>query len=802
MFRILREAPLAVGFLPWRFVPGEDALVLVVKGTYRLQHGGRAAPMDPEPLLGDVFAGDDPLTGACQYASDVVPFKPRADAMLTGIVHTPEGRAIPQCSASFSVVDGDGVRSGPRSRAAGHLSLLVSGDRWWLDPAGGKASEPRPFSEMPLGYERAFGGPGFLANPAGKGAHLEGREAIERPLPNIEDPRDLVKRPQDRPAPAGFGPLSAHWAHRAGKWPRIGPGWVEDRWPHPPDDIDYAYFNAAQPALQIDGYLRGDESIVCENLHPARRRYECELPRVRARAFAVDTEDGKERFREVGLRLDTLFVDMEAEKLVLVWRGSVPVRSADLDEVSHVYVAVESVDEPRGTVDHHRRAFEIARAEANARKEPEAPIVDVPPAPRSAAPRVEAPPPPPPPSSILPEAMKQKLASLGYSNEVIAAFDRGDVVAGFAIARAGAGDQEAFDRQLAASNARIKQMLVKAGHDPALADPRPKAPPSKPAPEAAANTKQPWSRARVEAALIGEVPLAGEDLGGLDLSDLDLRRCDLSGAILQGANLTGARLDEATLSGANLSAARAARCSLRGARLDEADLTGAALDGAILTGADLAGAVLDDAVLAGARLTGVKAARAYLRRADLSHADLTGADLTEAHLDGARVDGAVIRDADLTGGSAEGIVGESVDLRGSTLVRLNASENSKLPKAKLKGCRAERSRWMGADLSSADLSRCDLRGADLSRADLSEASLAGSDCFEADFTRSKLRRASLDGANLWAARMEGVDLRRASLKQASLYQAQLYRAELDGADLEGAVTTGTLLDSPVRGWAR
>src|SRR6478752_3957262 len=128
MFKTLSNAPLELGFLNWRFVPGEDALVLVLKGTYRLRHGGRAEPVEKrDPLSGDVFAGEDPLVSACDYASDVVPFKPRADAMLVGKAHTPDGRALPQCSASFTV-------------GKASLALLISGDRYWLDPAGGRAS--------------------------------------------------------------------------------------------------------------------------------------------------------------------------------------------------------------------------------------------------------------------------------------------------------------------------------------------------------------------------------------------------------------------------------------------------------------------------------------------------------------------------------------------------------------------------------------------------------------------------------------------------------------------------------------
>src|SRR5215207_9230877 len=45
-------------------------------------------------------------------------------------------------------------------------TLLVFGDRYW---DGQRASPPKPFEQMPIGWERAYGGSGFPPNPVGKG---------------------------------------------------------------------------------------------------------------------------------------------------------------------------------------------------------------------------------------------------------------------------------------------------------------------------------------------------------------------------------------------------------------------------------------------------------------------------------------------------------------------------------------------------------------------------------------------------------------------------------------------------------
>ncbi|HEY4119578.1 MAG TPA: DUF2169 domain-containing protein [Byssovorax sp.] len=785
MFRTLRDAPLAVGFLSWRFMPREDSLVLVVKGTYALAHGGRAVAVDPEPVLGDVFAGDDALAGACLHASELVPFKPKADALLVGKVYTPEGKPLPRCSASFSV-------------GGAALSLLVTGDRYWLHPPSPQTSEPRPFSAMDIGYARAFGGPGWAANPAGRGVFAaDAHDAIDRPLPNVEDPRDLVQKPGDRPAPAGFGPLSPHAAHRMATWPRALGSYAEERWPWPPEGLDHRYFNAAQPALQIEGYLRGDEAITCENLHPKHRRFTCELPRERARCFVVEGD----RFREIALRLDTISVDMEAGKLALVWRGSLVVASDTFDEVSHVYVTTEPLDGPRASVEAHRMRLEVLRLEADAK------TVAAPPAPAgndNDAPKAAAPPmpkPPAPPKPLVTAAERAMLERKGAPAAVLEALDRGDAEGAQTAAAAASGQSaEVFERSLGDAREKLRAALAAAGEDASLVDARP---PKLPKPRVAPKgPPAPWTRERVEACLMSGVPIGDADLGGLDLSKLDFSTRDLTGCLLTGARLGEARFDEAILVGANLADVDAQKASLRDARLDEADLTGANLAAADLTGAHLGGAVLDHAVLRGAHLDGVDAARAYVRHADLTGATLTKAKLVAARFDGATLDGASLRDADLTRASAQGVHAEGADLRGATLTRFVASEGSRFARVKLAGCRADRSIWSGADLKGADLTRCDLRRAELSSADLSGAKLSGADASEADLTSAKLTGAALDGANLRAGRLEQADLRRANLRNASLYQANVWRAQIEGLDRSGAFTAGTLFESPARGWAR
>ena len=236
--------------------------------------------------------------------------------------------------------------------------LRVSGDRYWGARTGRwVATEPEPFTEMPLAWARALGGEGYGPNPVGKGLSeavgLDG--VLRRPLPNVEDPAALVTSPDDRPEPAGLGPLSPLWAQRRAKLGTYGDDYVERHWPWFPEDFDWAYFNAAPAALQVEGYLRGDEPVVLENLHPEHQRYVSRLPGLRVRCFVTRVgERGEERFDEVEMRLDTLWIDADAERLVLVWRGWTGVADEDFEEVRHAFIVTEPTTEaPRG-LDHYR----------------------------------------------------------------------------------------------------------------------------------------------------------------------------------------------------------------------------------------------------------------------------------------------------------------------------------------------------------------------------------------------------------------------------------------------------------------
>ncbi len=107
-------------------------------------------------------------------------------------------------------------------------TLHVFGDRVWEKRFGSRElvpSEPIAFETMPISYQYAYGGStkteyGDLAyynNPVGKGYYLKKEDAVGQPLPNIEDPKNSVKKWEDQPDPLGIAPYPFNWGLRLTK---------------------------------------------------------------------------------------------------------------------------------------------------------------------------------------------------------------------------------------------------------------------------------------------------------------------------------------------------------------------------------------------------------------------------------------------------------------------------------------------------------------------------------------------------------------------------------------------------------
>ena len=311
---------------------GADTLVAIVKGTWRINRDGTLSLAEEQmPIcLEPVYRGE-PGASSIIHDSDVVLEKPGTDCILLGQAWAPRAGAS-SVDVSFAV--------GPVRRTA-----RVFGERTWMRRLWAMSvSRAIPFESIPLIWERSFGGMDLswpdpaghevcLENPVGRGllARKSKLEIDSMPLPNIEDPACLIKAPSDRPHPIGFGSVPPHWQPRAKYAGTYDDLWKKHRSPLPPEDLDPRFYVSA-PGLTTPRHLTGTEPVLLENA-AKRGRLRFALPGVQPRAkLRLGRADV-----ELALALDTVIVEPDEGRLVLVWRGKCEVHGM-VHEVGRVAV--------------------------------------------------------------------------------------------------------------------------------------------------------------------------------------------------------------------------------------------------------------------------------------------------------------------------------------------------------------------------------------------------------------------------------------------------------------------------------
>jgi hypothetical protein len=179
--------------------------------------------------------------------SDEVFYKGGVDLFVFGHARTERGRPQTQLKVVLEV-------------GAFRREVLVFGDRVWQRQ--GKQlvpSSPQSFKAIPLTLAYAYGGKvewdgldiAFPDNPEGKGFYAQEAEAVDQPLPNLEEPDQLIRRWDDRPDPVGW----AICAFPSG--PRLRNGVVLDE-EHTISKLRPQFFNAAFPRMIAERVQPGD----------------------------------------------------------------------------------------------------------------------------------------------------------------------------------------------------------------------------------------------------------------------------------------------------------------------------------------------------------------------------------------------------------------------------------------------------------------------------------------------------------------------------------------------------------------
>lgn len=344
---LIKDTPFEVAWLTWKARPNTSCLTVVVKATFSLVESG-ICPISDEQILptGDIH-NDEDVERSVRYESDLAYIKPRGEVLIAGSCFTTNGEPQTAALAAFKV--------GQVTKKMG-----IFGDRHFEGIFGGM-TKPEPFVEMPLCWERCFGGRKIKDNPVGQGRDKSpvGGKAVVR-LPNIEDPTNLMSSKRQKLAPHGAFPIPRTWPARMKQGGTYDARWQRTRWPWYPEDFQWSFFNAAPEDQQIKGFFRGDEEISLVGLHREHAKVDCRLPGLRARALLREAETGT--FKLLSPELDTITIDSDAGKVLCVWRAVTEVTSEALDEYSHLFVVHEPLGD-ENTLDEYQKQFEALREE-------------------------------------------------------------------------------------------------------------------------------------------------------------------------------------------------------------------------------------------------------------------------------------------------------------------------------------------------------------------------------------------------------------------------------------------------------
>lgn len=237
--KLLNHTPSPVHL--FRTMLSEETMLatVVAKVTYGIQPDGLKLANVQQPVL----VGPTRIDQA-DFPSDGGYGKEGVDLLAIATAYAPRDGAVRHLHAGITVAGMD-------------FLVAVVGDRVWTKSWRGFApSDPAPFAQCPLSWQRAFGGHArvresevpYAPNPVGKGFVLDVDQAEGMALPNVEDVEEPLRDPLDQPTPASF-------------YPALPGAFL------PPDGLSKEIYNVAPPGHRLPFYLPGAEVALC-NLTP------------------------------------------------------------------------------------------------------------------------------------------------------------------------------------------------------------------------------------------------------------------------------------------------------------------------------------------------------------------------------------------------------------------------------------------------------------------------------------------------------------------------------------------------------
>lgn len=329
MWALSNDTPYKVESTWGRNFDGIHEWIVAVKATYDINPDGTTSLSKEqlEPLIQPEYYGEPGLS-SLQYDADLVPPKPTTDIVLNATAYAPEGKPSKNFEVSLQVDDKI------------FKKLRITGNRWYEKSVVGiQPSAIKPVTEVPITYERAYGGyfnddPNpknhrlDSKNPVGCGIFGKSEDRVGRPLPNLEYPGGNIKKV----GPAGFGAIDCFWSPRREFQGTYGKKWEENRRPLLPDDWDSRSLCCSPLDQQPKQYLRGGEEIELINLTPNSRL--CfSLPKIYP-SFRTEIKNQEVDHR---CKLSSVIIEPDYPRLIMVWVSAL-ICNTDVDYLEETLI--------------------------------------------------------------------------------------------------------------------------------------------------------------------------------------------------------------------------------------------------------------------------------------------------------------------------------------------------------------------------------------------------------------------------------------------------------------------------------
>ncbi len=278
--------------------------------------------------------------------------KSRAEVLVMGKVKLPKDKKTNLINLKMQGID---------------KTLAVHGHKVW-EKIGFSTLDTKPVVHaedmVPLSWEHAFGGKGFLANPSGKGFAASRFDFSDRDkpvaYPHFMSPNMGSFNPTSQAVePDCLAPLPLLHPLRQRYFNATKEYWLEQGGlPTLPDNLDLDYFQQTPRNQQREGFFQAGEEFVLSGMGAEIKG---KLPDVNVRLF---TANRKLTVNEYVPQRDTLMLLPEHNLGIILFRVTVPVQDIHANEHTHYLLALESAESVQSAQFYQQQLYEYLGPDA------------------------------------------------------------------------------------------------------------------------------------------------------------------------------------------------------------------------------------------------------------------------------------------------------------------------------------------------------------------------------------------------------------------------------------------------------